>query len=405
MKFALRELDRLAADPAANRYNQAWREFEEREAWRSPICATIRFFDIMVQAALLQGIELHIWLYYFPPIVERMVRNYAPSGPLVDLDLTGPTPYNCLIYDAVSVTREWVKTAEKVPADQPNVVLRSNQADHENGTAGHAPGQPEGGVMPNSLQMCPEILARMRRWGEFEFGFTPPQRERVRLYADAKLRLSLGRASSWSRPDRNPAFLRWSSADPAVARREEGAGRRYQTLPGAAGVSGAAHAGSGSASRRSHRRRLGDGLAGAGAAMQLGRGSSLVVVYGRWSAVGGHGLALLAIERRHPDISLRCRHAEVNGAVVAADRKPARRDIVWRQRQDLSRSFPGTLQQVEPPSMIHQDPLAVAQPHRIGAEIAHLRERPRLQIEFHDARRAAVFPLLETGELPGIGRP
>jgi hypothetical protein len=31
-----------------------------------------------------------------------------------------------------------------------------------------------GGVMPNSLQMCPEILARMRRWGEFEFGFTPP---------------------------------------------------------------------------------------------------------------------------------------------------------------------------------------------------------------------------------------
>jgi len=73
-----------------------------------------------------------------------------------------------------------------------------------------------GGVMPNSLQMCPEILARMRRWDEFEFGFTPPQRERVRLYADAKLQLSLGRASSWNRHDRNPAFLRWSSAAPAA---------------------------------------------------------------------------------------------------------------------------------------------------------------------------------------------
>ena len=93
-EFALRELDRLAEDPAADRYNQAAREFEEREAWRSPICATIRFFDIMVRAALLQGIEWHMWLYYFPPIVERMVRNYAPSGPLVDLDLTDPTPYN-----------------------------------------------------------------------------------------------------------------------------------------------------------------------------------------------------------------------------------------------------------------------------------------------------------------------
>jgi hypothetical protein len=131
-EFALRELDRLAEDPAADRYNQAAREFEEREAWRSPICATIRFFDIMVRAALLQGIEWHMWLYYFPPIVERMVRNYAPFGPLVDLDLTDPTPYNCLIYDAVSAIREWVKAAERIPVDQPNVVLQSNRADHEN---------------------------------------------------------------------------------------------------------------------------------------------------------------------------------------------------------------------------------------------------------------------------------
>jgi hypothetical protein len=132
-EFALRELDRLAAVPGADRYNQATREFEEREAWRSPICAAIRLFDIMVQAALLQGIEWHMFLYYFPPIVERMVRNYAPFGPLVDLDLTDPTPYNCLIYSAVAAIREWVTTAERVPADQPNVVLRSTRADHENG--------------------------------------------------------------------------------------------------------------------------------------------------------------------------------------------------------------------------------------------------------------------------------
>ena len=74
-----------------------------------------------------------MWLYYFPPIVEKMVRNYAPSGPLVDVDQTDPTPYNWLIREAVSSIRDWVEAAEEIPVDQRNVVLHSTRADHENG--------------------------------------------------------------------------------------------------------------------------------------------------------------------------------------------------------------------------------------------------------------------------------
>jgi hypothetical protein len=131
--FTLRELDRLAADPASDPYNQAGRRFLEREAWHSPIYTTILFFDIMVLEALYQGVEWHMWLYYFPPMVERMVRNYAPSDPLVDLDETFPTPYNHLIYEAVSTVRKWVEAAEDIPGGQANVTLNSVGADHENG--------------------------------------------------------------------------------------------------------------------------------------------------------------------------------------------------------------------------------------------------------------------------------
>jgi len=131
-EFAVRDLDHRASDPAGDRYNQAVGWFEKGDAWRSPVCATIRFFDIMVRAALSQGIEWHMWLYYFPPIVARMVRNYTPCGPLIEPDRESPTPYNVLIDEAVSKLREWVEAAEKVPQNQPNVVLHSTRADHEN---------------------------------------------------------------------------------------------------------------------------------------------------------------------------------------------------------------------------------------------------------------------------------
>jgi hypothetical protein len=58
--------------------------------------------------------------------------------------------------------------------------------------------------MPNSLQMCPEILARMRRWGEFEFGFTPTQ--------------NYGYRSGAHHPGVGTIVILLSSAAPAVAR-------------------------------------------------------------------------------------------------------------------------------------------------------------------------------------------
>jgi hypothetical protein len=131
--FALRELDQLARNPENDSYNRAPDDdFDSRGRWQSPVFAAIRFFDIMVMEALFQGIEWHMWLYYLPHMVERMVRNYKPSDPLVSEEKDWPVKYNFLIYEAFSVLRGWIKAVEHVPASQRNVVLDNTSANLQN---------------------------------------------------------------------------------------------------------------------------------------------------------------------------------------------------------------------------------------------------------------------------------
>jgi len=65
--YVLMLLDELRQDPTADPYNRAMGYFIEHEQWKSPLYAVIRFFDIMVEEALHQNIEWHMWLYYMPP--------------------------------------------------------------------------------------------------------------------------------------------------------------------------------------------------------------------------------------------------------------------------------------------------------------------------------------------------
>lgn len=131
--FALAHLDQIRRSPENDSYNQAPEgDFDSRGCWRLPIFAVIRFFDIMVREALFQGIEWHMWLYYLPHIVEKMVRNYNPSDPLVREETDWPVTYNHLIYNAFSAIRDWIKAIEDIPASQGNVVLKSGTSKLQN---------------------------------------------------------------------------------------------------------------------------------------------------------------------------------------------------------------------------------------------------------------------------------
>ncbi len=85
------------------------------ERWENPIYAGIFFFDLMVRAAAHKGVEWHMWLYYFPIIVERLVEIYDTSNPSVDATDEFPTRSARLIYEAMDTLGNWVGLVSDLP--------------------------------------------------------------------------------------------------------------------------------------------------------------------------------------------------------------------------------------------------------------------------------------------------
>ena len=129
----IERLDELAFDPEVDPYNRPMGSFDERDKWNDQLFASIRFFDIMVSKALLQDREWHMWLYYFPHFVERMVRNFCADSPLVDKDSEWPTRYSYLLYEVISTLVAWLSMVQHLPVDQANVRLAGASGAQENG--------------------------------------------------------------------------------------------------------------------------------------------------------------------------------------------------------------------------------------------------------------------------------
>jgi hypothetical protein len=126
-------LDELARQPQQDPYNKPLEDVPDPRACDSPLSAIVSFFDIMVEEALHQGIQWHMWLYYMPSIVRGIVRNYRLNDPLVNPDSEFPNRYSFLLYRIFSALCDWVHELDNVPRDQANVRLASTRADHENG--------------------------------------------------------------------------------------------------------------------------------------------------------------------------------------------------------------------------------------------------------------------------------
>jgi len=111
--FVERHLDELQRHPEQDFYNRMPGQFDDEERNRWPVYAAVRFFDIMITQALYQGIEWHMWLYYFPPFVERMLRNYQSDSGMFDPDAEFPLRYSKLLYEVFDVLRDWILALEQ----------------------------------------------------------------------------------------------------------------------------------------------------------------------------------------------------------------------------------------------------------------------------------------------------
>lgn len=127
------ELDKRHESQLPDSHNGPMRNFYEDGKWESRIFIGIRFFDIMVMAALYQGINWHMWLYYFSTFAERIVRNLTPDTKQVDPLSEWPTQYHYFLYELVSSLCGWIAEVENIPLDQANIAIKSTSATHENG--------------------------------------------------------------------------------------------------------------------------------------------------------------------------------------------------------------------------------------------------------------------------------
>ncbi len=82
--YALELLDDAQADLLRDPYNRPLGTFLDGRNC-DPIRAVIRFFDVMLQESAHQDVRWHMWLFYFPSMASRVVRNIRLRDSRVDL--------------------------------------------------------------------------------------------------------------------------------------------------------------------------------------------------------------------------------------------------------------------------------------------------------------------------------
>ncbi len=100
------------------------RDVGKRFRRESPLFTGVLFFDKMVDSALKQNIEHHMWLLYFRYFVDRILRNLWPEKD-VNMEYEFPTHYHGLLYEIVSSLLCWINVVRTIPLSQENIKIDS----------------------------------------------------------------------------------------------------------------------------------------------------------------------------------------------------------------------------------------------------------------------------------------
>lgn len=99
-------------------YNHRRKSFSvghnSEEVFRDPVFVAIRFFDIMVSESIYQGMQTHMWLYYYTHFTDQICENYEIT------DHSNPNEefandYSYLLYEMFSTLENWVRLSNRNP--------------------------------------------------------------------------------------------------------------------------------------------------------------------------------------------------------------------------------------------------------------------------------------------------
>lgn len=114
------------------KYNEPLGTYYERDRFRCPIYSSVHFFDVMLLESMHQGIRWHMWLYYFPAFVEKILKKLKPS-PQVDMHAEWPTPFHYNLYNIVKVMIYWLEEVAYVDNKEP-LQMDNEGLHHDNGS-------------------------------------------------------------------------------------------------------------------------------------------------------------------------------------------------------------------------------------------------------------------------------
>jgi hypothetical protein len=130
--YTLSYLEMLGHSPDTDSYNYDMGSYDDEGKWKCPLFITIQFYDLMVSEALHQNIKWHMWLFYFPLFIDKIVNNYYPKNDNMNSISECPTRYAYLIYKMISSMCSWVEAIKDISPNQENVKLENENIENGN---------------------------------------------------------------------------------------------------------------------------------------------------------------------------------------------------------------------------------------------------------------------------------
>lgn len=104
--------------------------YDQVGIYKCPIYCGIQFFQIMVHEGLHQGIQSHLWLYYFTHFTDKIVERLRPLK-ADDSEHEFSTPFHFLLYRIVSTTMDWIDEAQYIE-DKAALRLKGESLNNDN---------------------------------------------------------------------------------------------------------------------------------------------------------------------------------------------------------------------------------------------------------------------------------
>lgn len=123
MLAALNELRRA---PSSDPYLRAVNKCDRKQLISLELFAGLHFFDLMVTAAIWQGVTYHMWLHYLPYLVEAICANVSCNAKLGAFDESEETIYDYLLNRILDALSSWAASVVDLKEGNANKVFKKD---------------------------------------------------------------------------------------------------------------------------------------------------------------------------------------------------------------------------------------------------------------------------------------